>query len=65
LLSKLKPAIAKASRTHQDHAKKIAGLAEASAVEAAVLSRNRSTTQHLNPSTSHEPLLPSVQNQHE
>lgn len=34
LLSKLKPAIAKASQTHQDHAEGIARLVEASAHEA-------------------------------
>jgi prefoldin subunit 5 len=35
LLSKLKPAIAKASQTHGDHAEKIGRLVEASAHEAA------------------------------
>jgi hypothetical protein len=34
LLSRLKPAIAKASQTHQDHAEKIVRLVEASAHEA-------------------------------
>jgi prefoldin subunit 5 len=34
LLSKLKPAITKASQTHQDHAKSVARLVEASAHEA-------------------------------
>ena len=40
LLSKLKPAIAKASQTHKDHAENIARLVEASAHEASRAEQN-------------------------
>ena len=47
LLSKLKPEIAKASETHQDHAEKIARLVAASAHEAARPERKPESIQNL------------------
>jgi ABC-type transporter Mla subunit MlaD len=47
LLSKLKPEIAKASETHQDHAERIAHLVEASAHEATRAERKPESIRNL------------------